>query len=112
MGLQVVGDSYQKPLPLISPNSNVGCVVGCLNVRGITPNHNFVYKLLSDLNILATSEHWLHDYDPHVYQLQVLHSVCSASSPPIEDPIMCTPIISEAGEELQYSGGNHYVALS
>ncbi len=62
------------------------------NVRGIKTNTNYTCKLLSELDVCAISEHWLHNYDLH--QLQSLHkdfnafSTCSLTE---EDPITCTP---------------------
>ena len=66
--------------------------LGCLNVRGIKANNDYVANLLGDLDILAISEHWLHSYDLHL--LGLIHTEYNyiASSPHSqEDALTCAP---------------------
>ena len=88
--------------PRIPSNSGVGRV-GCHNVRGYKVNHDYVHKLLSNLDILTISEHWLHNYD--LYLLQSNHNkfnVYSVSPSAEEDSVYCTP---------QYICGSGVVAI-
>ena len=72
------------------PNSKLR--LACLNVRGLFTNSDYVKMLLNDLDILAISEHWLHNYN--LAQLQNLccdFSFVANSSPQEEDSIYCVP---------------------
>ena len=53
---------------LPSTNSSAGGVltklrVGCLNLRGLKSNSDYLKKILGRLDICGISEHWLHHYD-------------------------------------------------
>ncbi len=94
MGLRSVGDAHCPPhiSPDLGEGGSTKIRVGCFNVRGIKTNTNYTCKLLSELDVCAISEHWLHNYDLH--QLQSLHkdfNAFSTCSPTEEDTITCTP---------------------
>ena len=78
-------------------NSSAGGVltkirVGCLNLRGLKSNSDYLKKILGRLDICGISEHWLYHYDLSL--LSKAHSefyACSTYSKPEEDGLRCTP---------------------
>ena len=82
---------------LPSTNSSAGGVltklrVGCLNLRGLKSNSDYLKKILGKLDICGISEHWLHHYDLSL--LSKVHSefyAYSTCSKPEEDGLRCTP---------------------
>ena len=65
---------------------------GCLNVRGIKSNTEYVRSLMSDLDILAISEHWLHSYDLHLLgNIHADFSFMTSTPSEEEDTLTCTP---------------------
>ena len=82
---------------LPSTNSSAGGVltklrVGCLNLRGLKSNSDYLKKILGRLDICGISEHWLHHYDLSL--LSKVHSefyAYSTCSKPEEDGLRCTP---------------------
>ena len=76
---------------------------GCFNLRSFKSCKLYLYRLLTDLDICAVSEHWLHQYD--INQLHKFHPDfnCYAMAPQVEeDPIYCAP---------RYSRGRGGVAI-
>ncbi len=58
------------PFPpiLFSPERKNVLRVGCLNLRGLKSNNNYLTKLLNELHIFAVSEHWLNTYDTYLIE--------------------------------------------
>ena len=82
---------------LPSTNSSAGGVitklrVGCLKLRGLKSNSDYLKMILGKLNICGISEHWLHHYGlsllPKFYSEFFAYSTCSK---PEEDVLRCTP---------------------
>ena len=81
-----------RPLELLSCGMSCNFKIGCFNTRGIMSNSDYVYQLLSSLDLLAVTEHWLFSYDLH--KLSSFHcdfSVHASSSPNVEDSFICAP---------------------
>ena len=83
----------------------------CLNTRGTKSSLHFVHWLLSNLSLdlLAISDHWLHDIDHHMFSsLHKDFKFIVASPPCQEHPIICAPrnIRGHGGVAL---GWNHRI---
>ena len=66
--------------------------VCCLNIRGFKSNSDYLRTLLMSHDLLAISEHWLHDYDLHLLSSFSDNFLCfSSTSPSREDPVWCRP---------------------
>ena len=68
----------------------------CFNARGLKSNLHLVHWLLSNLSLdfLAISEHWLHDFDYHLFSNMhhYLPLLPIATPPPCqEDLLICAP---------------------
>ena len=82
------------PCPALSDSVSDSLNLCCLNVRGLKSNQHYIRWLLSNLSldIFAISEHWLHDFDLHLFSsLHNDYKLIANSSPRQEDPIICTP---------------------
>ena len=64
----------------------------CFNVRGLTSNSHYIEKLLRDCDVIALSEHWLHDYNLNlIHKLNKDFKFFPMASPREEDPVYCVP---------------------
>ena len=68
--------------------------VGCHNARGLKTNTAYIHACISNLDIFAISEHWLHSFE--LNQLAVFHpefSFHATSHPTDEDTTYCIPCV-------------------
>ena len=78
----------------ITPCNQVTSILNvcCLNIRGFKSNSDYLRTLLMSHDLLAISEHWLHDYDLHLLSSLSENFLCfSSTSPSREDPVWCRP---------------------
>lgn len=62
VGALGVGNTLSDPLP---SHSNRKRVMSILGLAALILNHKYVCNLLNNLDFLAISEHWLHDFNLH-----------------------------------------------
>ena len=70
-------------------DSNSLLRVCCFNVRGLSHNVPFILDLLNRVDVIAISEHWLHEYS-----LDTIHNLSKnfATAPSlVEDSVFCVP---------------------
>ena len=66
--------------------------VCCFNVRGLIHNSTYLKDLLRNVDIIAISEHWLHDYNLNSFNSLHCDFKLLATAPPREeDPVFCVP---------------------
>ena len=71
---------------------NTTLKIGYLNTRGVQSNEAYISRLLSQLDITAIAEHWLHGYE--LSQLSSFHEDCNfhaSSQSTEEDSVYCRP---------------------
>lgn len=109
MSTRIVGSPYFSPPRTFADTDAGGEVtvtnmrVGCLNVRGFKSNCDYCALLLKSLDILAISEHWLHNFDLKILQKAYpdfnAYATCHREE---EDNLICAP---------RYIHGNGGVAI-
>ena len=77
-----------------------------MNIRGFKSNHNYLHKLLDDLDVCAVSEHWLHSFNMHLLNKHhVDYNVYASPQSHIADEIDSVRLIP------RYIRGNGGVAI-